>query len=132
MYKIKQLGMQTLMLKYRPLGYERVYLPLCKVADTPFHIQGCLGFSANLFLQVFLNLALAVVVWLVVELTVPLLTYRNLTCASLCVIAVVLCSLCWVRGRREAAGLLGIAAPPSSSLLLQQNGASPDQTATVS
>ena len=26
--------------KFRPLGYERVYLPLCKVADTPFHIQG--------------------------------------------------------------------------------------------
>ena len=24
---------------YRPLGYERVYLPLYKVADTPFHIQ---------------------------------------------------------------------------------------------
>ena len=24
----------------RPLGYERVYLPLCKVADTPFHTQG--------------------------------------------------------------------------------------------
>ena len=23
----------------RPLGYERVFLPLCKVADTPFHIQ---------------------------------------------------------------------------------------------
>ena len=23
----------------RPLGYERVYLPLCKVADTPFHIK---------------------------------------------------------------------------------------------
>ena len=23
-----------------PLGYERVYLPLCRVADTPFHIQG--------------------------------------------------------------------------------------------
>ena len=23
----------------RPLGYERVYLPLYKVADTPFHIQ---------------------------------------------------------------------------------------------
>ena len=21
-------------------GYERVYLPLCKVEDTPFHIQG--------------------------------------------------------------------------------------------
>ena len=25
---------------YRPPGYERVYLTLCKVADTPFHIQG--------------------------------------------------------------------------------------------
>ena len=25
---------------YRPLRYERVYLPLGKVADTPFHIQG--------------------------------------------------------------------------------------------
>ena len=24
----------------RPLGYERVYMPRCKVADTPFHIQG--------------------------------------------------------------------------------------------
>ena len=24
----------------RPPGYERVYLQLCKVADTPFHIQG--------------------------------------------------------------------------------------------
>ena len=28
----------------RPLGYERVYLPLCKVVDTAFHIQrdGCI------------------------------------------------------------------------------------------
>ena len=26
--------------KYRPLGYERVYLPLYKVADASFHIQG--------------------------------------------------------------------------------------------
>ena len=25
---------------YRPIGYERVYLTLYKVADTPFHIQG--------------------------------------------------------------------------------------------
>ena len=25
---------------YRPLGYEKVYLRLYKVADTPFHIQG--------------------------------------------------------------------------------------------
>ena len=24
---------------FRSLGYEKVYLPLCKVADTPFHIQ---------------------------------------------------------------------------------------------
>ena len=24
----------------RPLGYERVYLPLDEVAGTPFHIQG--------------------------------------------------------------------------------------------
>ena len=24
----------------RPFGYKRVYLPLRKVADTPFHIQG--------------------------------------------------------------------------------------------
>ena len=27
-------------LLFRPIGHERVYLPLCKVADTPFHIQG--------------------------------------------------------------------------------------------
>ena len=25
--------------RIRLLGYERVYLPLCEVADTPFHIQ---------------------------------------------------------------------------------------------
>ena len=25
---------------YRPLGDQRVYLPLGKMADTPFHIQG--------------------------------------------------------------------------------------------
>ena len=34
---IKKIGSDH---KYRPLGYERVYLPLCKVADTPFHAQG--------------------------------------------------------------------------------------------
>ena len=28
------------MLLYRPFGYERVYLSLCKVADTHFYIQG--------------------------------------------------------------------------------------------
>ena len=28
------------MYMYRPFGYERVYLPLDKVADTPFHIHG--------------------------------------------------------------------------------------------
>ena len=31
---------ETSLKPYRPLGYERVYLPLYKVADTPFHIQG--------------------------------------------------------------------------------------------
>ena len=25
---------------YRPIGYERVYLPLFKAGDTPFYIQG--------------------------------------------------------------------------------------------
>ena len=25
---------------YRPFGYKKVYLPLCRVADTPFKIQG--------------------------------------------------------------------------------------------
>ena len=29
-----------ILLLIRHLGYERVYLPLCQVADTPFHIQG--------------------------------------------------------------------------------------------
>ena len=33
----------------RPLGYERVYLPLKKVADTPFHIQGRLIASGGLY-----------------------------------------------------------------------------------
>ena len=32
--------MLRVMGKIRPLGYERVYLPLCKVADTPFQVQG--------------------------------------------------------------------------------------------
>ena len=27
-------------LSYRLLGDDRVHLPLCKVADPPFHIQG--------------------------------------------------------------------------------------------
>ena len=26
----------------RPLGYKKVYLPLYKVADVPFHIQGAI------------------------------------------------------------------------------------------
>ena len=30
---------QTHSLLYRPLGYERVYVPLCKVIHTPFYIQ---------------------------------------------------------------------------------------------
>ena len=32
---------------HRLLRYERVYLPLCKVADTPFHIQGGVKFLNN-------------------------------------------------------------------------------------
>ena len=30
---------RVLIILHRHLGYERVYLPLHKVADTPFHIQ---------------------------------------------------------------------------------------------
>ena len=30
----------AILIPIRPLGYERVYLPLYKVADTPFHIYG--------------------------------------------------------------------------------------------
>ena len=30
-----------------PLGYERVYQPLFKVADTPFHIQGDTGVGGD-------------------------------------------------------------------------------------
>ena len=33
-------GCAPILLTIRPLGYERVHLPLGKVADTPFHIQG--------------------------------------------------------------------------------------------
>ena len=36
----KYSALSGLMTINRPLGYERVYLRLCKVADTPFHIQG--------------------------------------------------------------------------------------------
>ena len=32
--------MSVIILIQRPIGHERVYLPLYKVADTPFHIQG--------------------------------------------------------------------------------------------
>ena len=35
----------------RPLGYERVYLPLYEVADTPFHIQGAKLFQFKTQLQ---------------------------------------------------------------------------------
>ena len=31
----------------RPFGYEMVYLPLCKMADTPFHIQRSLCFQTS-------------------------------------------------------------------------------------
>ena len=33
-------SLSTLVIQQRSLGYERVYLPLCKVSHTPFHIQG--------------------------------------------------------------------------------------------
>ena len=57
----------------RPFGYERVYLPLYKAADTPFHIQGddmcltrqphmtgvCLGrYIAHVFVKTELGLRL--------------------------------------------------------------------------
>ena len=32
-------GAQSVSRVYRRYGYERVYLPLYKVADAPFHIQ---------------------------------------------------------------------------------------------
>ena len=37
---LKLKGKLQQLLTFRPTGYERVYLPLYKVADTPFHIQG--------------------------------------------------------------------------------------------
>ena len=37
---IRTLSKLNLYVIFRPFRYERVYLPLCKVADTPFHIQG--------------------------------------------------------------------------------------------
>ena len=35
------------MADYRPLVYKKVYLPLCTVADTPFHIQGDVMFTPS-------------------------------------------------------------------------------------
>ena len=37
---------------YRLLRYERVYVPLCKVAHTPFHIQG-----GDMLIKYFIRLA---------------------------------------------------------------------------
>ena len=37
---------------YRALGYERVYLPLCEVADTPFPIQGDVMVNIVYFFQI--------------------------------------------------------------------------------
>ena len=40
-HKINYYGFVYLRISaYRLLGYERVYLPLCEVSDTPFYIQG--------------------------------------------------------------------------------------------
>ena len=38
----------------RPLGYERVYLPLYKVADIPFHIQRDVLYSVHFLFSYFL------------------------------------------------------------------------------
>ena len=38
LYKLTYNGPPESINTHRPLKYERVYLPLCKVADTPFHI----------------------------------------------------------------------------------------------
>ena len=47
-YYADQIRTHRVNILFCPLGYKRVYLPLCKVADTPFHIQG-----NNLFMDVF-------------------------------------------------------------------------------
>ena len=39
-FKVKFLKIILITNTNRPLGYERVSLPIYKVADTPFHIQG--------------------------------------------------------------------------------------------
>ena len=36
--RIEKINMQNCI--FRHLEYEQVYMPLCKVADTPFYIQG--------------------------------------------------------------------------------------------
>ena len=40
----------------RPLAYERVHLPLCKVADTPFHIQEDEMFDASVHYILYMHL----------------------------------------------------------------------------
>ena len=47
----------------RRLGYEIVYLPLCEVADTPFHIQGDDLFAVD---YIFFHILMAVSVLSVV------------------------------------------------------------------
>ena len=37
---MKTFSISAYVMIFHPLGYERVDLPLHKVADTPFHIQG--------------------------------------------------------------------------------------------
>ena len=39
-WREEEIMLGTVIWTYRPLGYEKVYLPLYKVTDTPFHIQG--------------------------------------------------------------------------------------------
>ena len=44
-YLVQQPSSASRTINYRPRGYERVHLPLYKVADTPFYIQGDVMFA---------------------------------------------------------------------------------------
>ena len=52
---------------YRHLGYERVYLPLYKVADTSFHIQGD-GITIIIFNAVIVSYLNTECTWMVTKL----------------------------------------------------------------
>ena len=64
---------------FRPLGFERVYLPLYKVADTPFHIKRddfifiilfyFYFFLGKIKMHIIYILALELKCWIVAQLT---------------------------------------------------------------